>query len=147
MTDEVEENGCQRRQEECLVEEGRATVIRTLTQLCCGSTEETSTEVPSLMEDEAYFIVHSGTGLGLSFKKGIVGLNELKRKDSEKWVLENSRLVSPHFESSLGMENGMFTLVNSTCAMEVRFEGGNLKEKASSRLIVWEDDKLKLSGV
>ena len=125
MVERLEEEGCLKRVEECQMEEGQATVVRTLTKLCCNKERNV----------QWFHFKEAATGNLLDFEEGRIKILTRNVSRSEQmWRIEDGRLLNKHEPNKvLGLKEGVLTMVNTedSGAMDISFEGGVLLDAVS----------------
>ena len=125
MVDRLEEDGCLKRVEECQLEGGQATVVRTLTKLCCNKERVV----------QWFHFKEAATGKLLDFDDGRIKISSRNVSRSEQmWRIEKGRMLNKHEPNKvLGFKEGVITMVNAedSGAMDISFEGGALLDPVS----------------
>ena len=125
MVERLEEEGCLKRVEECQMGEGQATVVRTLTKLCCNKERVV----------QWFHFKEAATGNLLDFEDGRIKISARNVSRSEQmWRIQDGRLLNKHEPNKvLGMKEGVLTMVNTkdSGAMDISFEGGALLDPVS----------------
>ena len=107
MVNNMEDAGCLRRQEECVVEDGRAMVVRTLTKLCCGPGEGQKEFV------QWFHFKETVSGRLLDLVDGSLHLAEREgKRDRQKWRIKDERLLNKeHPNKAVGMKGEALVLL------------------------------------
>ena len=85
MIDRTEEDGCLRKVEECQVDEGQATVVRTLTKLCCNQEKAV----------QWFHFKEAATGNLLDFEDGHLKISARNvSRSSQMWRLEGGKMFN-----------------------------------------------------
>ena len=125
MVDRTEEDGCLRKVEECQVEEGQATVVRTLTKLCCNQEKAV----------QWFHFKEAATGNLLDFEDGNLKISARNvSRSSQMWRLEGGKMFNKKEAGKvLGLRGGVVTMVGAGegGVMDISFEGGVLLDAAS----------------
>ena len=122
MVETLEDDGCLKRVEECKMESGQATVVRTLTKMCCNKEKAV----------QWFHFKEAATGNLLDFEAGRIKISARNVSRSEQmWRIEDGRLLNKHEPNTvLGLREGMLTMVKTedSGAMNISFEEGVLLE-------------------
>ena len=125
MVETLEDDGCLKRVEECKMESGQATVVRTLTKMCCNKEKAV----------QWFHFKEAATGNLLDFDNGRIKISARNGSRREQmWRIEDGRMLNKHEPSKvLGLKEGAITLVDTedSGAMDISFEGGALFDAAS----------------
>ena len=125
MVETLEDSGCLKRVEECKMESGQATVVRTLTKMCCNKEKAV----------QWFHFKEAATGNLLDFEDGRIKISARNGTRREQmWRIEDGRMLNKHEPSKvLGLKEGAITLVDTedSGAMDISFEGGALLDTAS----------------
>ena len=140
MVDDMEDAGCLRRQEECVVEDGKAMVVRTLTKLCSGPEEGQKEFV------QWFHFQETASGMLLDLVDGSLHLAEREwKRDQQKLRIKDKRLLKKEIPNkAVGMKGNALVLLESAdeAVLSIAFEHGSLQDLSSGFQLAASTDGL-----